>query len=226
MRYLLIICLLTILYCPAAGAVDTAPAGTAALVNGAVITAADFRAELDRELRLRKKSEKEMDSIAAAMLKKVALDTLIDRELLYQESRHKGVNILPSAVEAEIGKLKRQYSSEEDYKSSLAKLGLTEDIIKAQIERGMAIRGYMESEFSSKTAVTDGEAKNYYNSHQDSFLQTGQSIEGRSKTILPFEAVRDRIIKELQRERMVNEVTLCLKRLRAAAKVEIHLIEE
>jgi len=225
MRYLLFVLMLMLLIQQAARAAETAPpANTAALVNGAVITTADFRAELNRVLRLRKKSETGMEPAMLAMVKKEALDTLIGRELLYQESRRNGIAIPPATVENEIGRLRRQYANAADYQAALAKLGLNEDMIKSQIERGMAIRSFMESRFGSKTVVTEEEARSYYYSHQDSFRQAGQAGEGRPKAVLPFEAVRDRINKQLQRERAQDELTPYLKQLRDAARVEIYLV--
>jgi parvulin-like peptidyl-prolyl isomerase len=47
--------------------------------------------------------------------------------------------------------------------------------------------------------------------------------EHRPKSVLPFEEVRERAVKQLQRERMLAEVNPYLKRLRDAARVEIHL---
>lgn len=227
MRYLPIFFLVALLHSPAARAVDMAPAaGTAALVNGSVITTADYRAELDRVLRQRNITEKDMDPTALLIMKKEAMDTLIGRELMYQESCRKGGKIPPAAIEAEIVKLRKQYSSEEDYTLSLAKLGLSEDILKLQIEKGMAIQKQIESEFSSKTPVSTSEARNYYDSHQKEFLQSSKVTEGRLKVLLPFENVREKIIKQLRRERTLDDVTRYQKRLRDAARVEIHLTEE
>ncbi len=225
MRYLLFVLMSALFIQPVARAVETAPpANTAALVNGAVITTTDFRAELDRVLRLRKKGEKEMEPAMLAMVKKEALDTLIGRELLYQESRRNGIDIPSAAVDNEIARLRRHYANDGDYRAALAKLGLNEDMIKSQVERGMAIQSYIESKFGSKTTITEDEVRSYYDSHQDSFRQAGQAGEGRSKAVLPFETVRDRISKQLQRDRTLNELNPYLKQLRDAARVEIYLV--
>lgn len=225
MRYILFVLMSALFIQPVARAGESAPpTNTAALVNGAVITTADFRAELDRVLRLRNKSETGMEPAMLAMVKKEALDTLIGRELLYQESRRNGISIPPAAVDNEVGRLRRHYASDGDYRAALAKLGLNDDMIKSQVERGMAIQSFIESKFGSKTTVTDDEARSYYDSHQDSFRQAGQAGEGRSKAVLPFQAVRDRISKQMQRERTLDELNPYLRQLRDAARVEIYLV--
>lgn len=227
MRYVLIFCISALFPFTAAGSGDSAPAaGTAALVNGTVITVADYRSELNRVLRLRKRSASDMEQTALSILKKETLDTLIGRELMYQESVRKGLKIAPATIETEIAKLRKQYPDENEYRSSLTKLGLSEEILKAQIEKGMAIQKLIESEFITKPAVSESDARIYYDGHQKEFLQASKATEGRLKVVLPFETVRDRIIKQLQRERTLDLVTRYQKKIRDAAKVEIHLTEE
>ncbi len=310
--------IILLITCSVACAVDS-PAGTAALVNGAVITTAEFRGELARSLRRSKKNEQDLDPATLALTKNEALETLIGRELLYQESQRIGVKIQDAEVEAEISKLRKQFPSEADFNASLGKLDLSRESIKSQVKRGMAIQTLIDSRFSAKTAVNESEAKSYYGAHQDDYIQPAQvrlshilvksgtlvnesgntpartkienlhrrisdgedfallareSDDGKSsaiggdlgyftpgqlgksmeaaafsletgqispivedrfgyhilkvtercpKRILPFEEVRDKISKKLQRERISGEVTLYLKRLRGAARVEIHL---
>jgi peptidyl-prolyl cis-trans isomerase C len=297
-------------------------ANTAALVNGAVITKESFRGELARILRLRKKTEQELDSPTLALTKKEALETLIGRELLYQESLREGFTVRGIDVDAEVEKLRKEFSSEEDFNTSLGKLDLSKEAIRSQIRRGMAIQALIDSKFSAKTAVTESQARNYYDNHQDLYIQPAQvrlshilvkfgalvsnsgtttardmiedirrrlsqgedfallareSDDSRSNTIggdlgyfmsgqleknmetaafslevgqissivednfgyhilkvterrpqsvFPFDTVKERISKQLQRERIFNEVAPYLKRLRKAAAVEIHLTDE
>lgn len=228
MRYLLIVCLLLLLPCPSARALDGAPAAdTAVLVNNAVITTADFQTELERVVRQRKKIEKEFNPNALALLKKESLETLIGRELLYQESKRKGIHIAPSAVELEITRLRNQYSKEADYKSTLASLGMTEDRIRTQVERGMAIQAFIDTTFKTRVTVTESDARYYYNTHQAAYAKPQVQPAGpQAESIYPFEEVREKITRQLQRERTVDEVTRYLKHLRDTARVEIHMTEE
>ena len=308
--------------CSTASAADVPPADTAALVNGAVITTAEYKGELARTLRLRKKTEPDLDPTLLAQTKKEALDTLIGRELLYQESLRAGIRIKDAEVEAEIAKLRGQFPGEEEFNASLGKLALTRVEIMTQIKRGMAIQSLIDSRYSAKMLVTELEARNYYDLHQDAYSQPVQvrlshilvkpgtqvtvsgttparkKIEGlqrrivqgedfvllakesddsesstkggdlgyftpgqlgkkleeaafslavgqvsaiiedrfgyhilkvterRPKTVLPFDQVREKVSKQLQRERILAAVTPYLKQLRTAAAVEIHLAGE
>jgi parvulin-like peptidyl-prolyl isomerase len=314
--------LAVLLCCTTAIAADIPPADTAALVNGAVITTAEFRGELARVLRQRKKTEQDLDTASLALTKKEVFETLVGRELLYQESLREGIRIQDVEVDAEISKLRKQFPREEDFNASLGKMDLSREAVSSQIRRGMAIQAMFDIKFSAKAAVTENEARNYYNSHQDVYkqpaqlrlshilvkfgtvvnssgkiserskieeihrqilqgadfallakesddskssliggdlgyftpgqlgkslesvafsLETGQVstivedrfgfhilkvTERRPESVFPFDEVRERISKQLQRERMLAEVTPYLKRLREVARVEIHLTGE
>lgn len=312
--------ILAILVCwSVAFAGDAVPTDTAALVNGALITTAEYRGELARILRLQKKTEHDLDPIRLAQTKKEALDTLIGRELLYQESLREGILIKDTDVDAEIATLRSQFPGEAEFNVSLGKLALSREALMMQIRRGMAIQALIDSRYRAKLVVTDVEARNYYDLHQDAYSlpvqvrlshilvkpgmvvtgsgktpartkiediqrrilqgedfallsvesddasssakggdlgyftpgQLGKKLEStafllavgqvsaivedrfgyhilkvterRPKTVLPFEEVRERVSKQLQRERVLAEVTPYLKRLRETARVEIHL---
>ena len=310
-----------LLFCSAAFAADAPPAGTAALVNGAVITTAQYRGELARVLRLRKKMEHDLDPSTRAATKKEALETLIGRELLYQESQRSGIKIKDSEVDAEIASLRKQFPSENDFNNSLGKMELSTEAVKTQIRHGMAIQALTDSRFAARLVMTEKELFNYYEIHQDSFAlpaqfrlshilvkhgdvvsnsstttarsridalnkrliqgedfallaresddsassgkggdlgyfsagqldrklesaafvlaagQTSQVVEDRfgyhilkvterqPRKIPSFENVREKVRKQLLRERLTAEMTPYLKRLRDSAKVEIHLTE-
>jgi peptidyl-prolyl cis-trans isomerase C len=149
-------------------------ADMAALVNGAAITTADFRGELARILRIRKKTEQEVDPTKLALTKKEALETLIGRELLFQESQREGIRVQDSDVYAEIAKLRRQFPREEDFNASLGKLDLSREAVQSQIKREMAIQALIDSRFSANTFVKESEALDYYINHQDAYIQPVQ----------------------------------------------------
>jgi len=303
-------------------AADTPRTATAALVNGAVISTADYRGELARVLRMRKKTEANLEPATLAMTKKEALETLIGRELLYQQSLKDGISIPDEEVQAEISKLRGQFPSEADFNASLVKLGLSRETVMSHIKRGMAIQALTDSKFGARTAIEESEARGYYDSHHREYLrpvrvrlshilvrfdtvagnpekarararvealsrrisegedfallagesddsanvanggdlgyftpgQLGKNMEAAAfslgvgqvsaivedrfgyhilkvterspEEVLPFEEVREKISKQLRRERLQAEVSSYLKRLREAARVEIHLAAE
>jgi peptidyl-prolyl cis-trans isomerase C len=185
----------------------------AALVNGMVITSADFYNELHRVERLHGVNKKSPDPAESARNKKQVLENLISRELLYQEAVKRGIKVPERIVSEEVVKLKKQFPKEAEYNNTLGKMGLSEPAIRTQIERGMAVQQFIDNEFSKKVHVSEDEIGSYYNSHRDDLK-------------VPLASVREKIRQILEREKAAETLAPYLKRLREAAKVEILLNED
>lgn len=184
----------------------------AALVNGAVITGADYHDELQRVERLRGVDKKSPDPAESARNRKQALESLIARELLYQEAGKRGIKIPEKAVNEEVDKLKKQFSGEDEFNTTLGKMGLSEPTVRAHIERGMAVQRFIDDEFTKKVRVSEDEIGSYYESHRNDLKE-------------PLTSATEKIRQTLRREEATRKLTLYLKRLREKALVEI-LLEE
>jgi peptidyl-prolyl cis-trans isomerase C len=186
--------------------------GKAALVNSAVITGEDFHNELQRVERLRGVDKKSHDPAESARNRKQALESLIARELLYQEAGKRGIKIPEKVVAEEVDKLKKQFPKEAEFNTTLGKMGLSEPAVRKQIERGMAVQQFIDDEFTKKIRVSEDEIASYYEGHQDDLKE-------------PFASAREKIRQILLREEATSKLTLYLKRLREKAVVEIMLEE-
>jgi peptidyl-prolyl cis-trans isomerase C len=142
-----------------------------AVVNGAVITKAQF----DREFNLGKRrfhmQGKSLDDSTASAIRKETLERLIEAELLYQESQKKGINADKADLDE---RLKERFPDEAEFKKICKRMNLTEDGLKSQFLRGMAIQALIEQELAQKIEVSDKETKEYYDSHKESFHQLEQ----------------------------------------------------
>jgi peptidyl-prolyl cis-trans isomerase C len=151
------------------------PADKAAIVNGVPID----RAEFDGELLMVQKAilgyGKPITANKAASLQKEVLESMVRREILYQESRKSGINPDENAVDKEIKALKQQFSSEAEYKNELSRRNIPEEILRARIERNSAVQQYIERQFAAKVTVTDSEMVSYYQGHIDLFTQPLQA---------------------------------------------------
>lgn len=193
-------------------AADDPALGKAALVNGAVITGADFHNELQRVERLRGVDKKGHDPAESARDRKQALESLIARELLYQEAGKRSIKIPEKAVNEEVDKLKKQFSGGYEFNTTLGKMGLSEPSVRAQIERGMTVQRFIDDEFTKKVRVSDDEISSYYEGHRNDLKE-------------PLASATEKIRQILRREEATRKLTLYLKRLREKAVVEI-LLEE
>ena len=107
-------------------------------------------------------------------IKKEVLENLINRELFYQESQRQGIIVDEAAVNEQLRKLKERFPSEAEFKSALSKANLSEDALKSQFKRGMAIQRFIDKQFVQKITVSDKDSKAYYDSHPDLFKQPEQ----------------------------------------------------
>ncbi|MGD8985334.1 MAG: peptidylprolyl isomerase [Desulfobacteraceae bacterium] len=145
-----------------------------AIVNGSVIT----QEELDREVNLVRQRfanmGRPMGEVQLIAIRGQVLETLIGRELLYQEGQKKGIKIKKERLEAEYEGLKKRFPSEEEFKSRLSTMEISETEVKSQIERGLLIQELIDTQIIEKVVVPEKEVKGYYDSHPDSFKQPEQ----------------------------------------------------
>jgi len=109
-----------------------------------------------------------------SQIKKEVLENLINRELLFQESQRKGIEVDEAAINEQVMTLKKRFPSEAEFKSALMKANLSEAAIKAQIKRGLAIQQFIDAHIAQKAAVSDQEIKAFYESRPALFKQPEQ----------------------------------------------------
>ncbi|MGD1967673.1 MAG: peptidylprolyl isomerase [Desulfobacterales bacterium] len=151
-----------------------APAGKAAVVNGVPISKDDFDRELDFFIKRANMRGQQVPEAQMGMMKNQVLDSLIDRELLYQESKKKGIKVDPKEVSDQFQQIKQRYPSEDEFKKLLGEMDLTVSDVKNQIERGMAIQQLLDQEVTTKIKIGDEEVKSYYDANPQLFQQPEQ----------------------------------------------------
>jgi peptidyl-prolyl cis-trans isomerase C len=145
-----------------------------AVINGVVISQKQFNKELTIHLDRISRQGQQMSDAQMAELKKNVLEGLIEREVLYQESQKTGIKITDQAVDEQLAAIKKRFPSEEEYKKALSAMNLTEDEVKAQIARGLAIRELINQEIMNKITISDEESKAYYDANPQFFKQPEQ----------------------------------------------------
>jgi peptidyl-prolyl cis-trans isomerase C len=150
------------------------PEGKVAVVNGSVITLADFDREMGRVQQRLFGRGKPPGGSQLSEIKKEVLENLINHELIYQESQKKGITIDEAAVDEQMKKWKGRFSSEAEFKSWLSKENLSEAAIESRFKRNMAIQQFIDKEFVQRITVSDEESKTYYDSNPDLFKQPEQ----------------------------------------------------
>ena len=170
------IMLLTLILMPAFAwaAEKKAPGDKVAVVNGVTINQGTYDRELNFFVRRAATGGKQIPDTQMAQMKNEVLESLIERELLFQESKKKGIQVKSEAVSNQLQKIKQRYPNPEEFKKLLSSMGLTESDVLSQIARGMAIQELIDKEVAEKIKVSDEETKSFYDRNPQLFQQPEQ----------------------------------------------------
>lgn len=94
-----------------------------------------------------------------------AVDVLIDRALLYQDSYATGIRVEPTEVETVIEKNIEQFGSKKKFEAELKKSGLTLKRFKHRIIQQKAINEHIQSGLVQQSRYSEKELRTYYDDH-------------------------------------------------------------
>jgi peptidyl-prolyl cis-trans isomerase C len=159
---------------PALATETKSPSDKAAVVNGVVISQKELSKELDFNLQRFSRQGMQLSKEQMAKLKNEVLENLIDREILYQESQKSGIKVDKKKIDEELSAVKKRFPTESEYKKALSTMKLSEDDIKKQITKKLAINQLIDLKIAKKIVVTDKETKTFYDTNPDLFKQPEQ----------------------------------------------------
>ncbi len=148
---------------------DGASGDKAAIVNGTVITRAEYDTETSRFERQMTMSGQTPDPNQVAEMKKMVLDGLIGRELLRQQTAKLGVKADDAEVNQQIDELKKRFPSEDEFKKALEKMNLTEESLKSQFSQELSIKKMVDQQVGAQVTITPEETRKFYDSNPDVF---------------------------------------------------------
>ncbi len=140
-----------------------------AIVNGKDIPKDEFEREISRIKNQVSAQGGEIGESEMAEIKKQVMENLIGMELLYQNSIEKGVTADQASIDDEWAKITSRYPDKNELKKALDDLKVTEEIIKAQIKKGLTVNKFIEQNFVEKTVIPESEAKAYYDNNAERF---------------------------------------------------------
>ena len=146
----------------------------AADINGVVISKKDLNNEYRQILKQRGTPENDVSTEQAIELKKELLDSLIDQELLYQESQKKNIVVSEETVASSIGMVKEKFESEDDYQKALIDADIQGNDLENRIKRRIAINMLVNEYIIRDIAVSDDESRIYYDAHPNDFIEPEQ----------------------------------------------------
>jgi peptidyl-prolyl cis-trans isomerase C len=189
---------------------ETKPADdNVAEVNGSVITKAEFDSEMSRVNGRLQAAGQTPSTSQREEIRKEVLKTLIDRELLLQESAKKKITVNDPSVAEQIESLKKRFPDDGKYKEWLLNMGFSEEELKSRIREEMAMKRLIDTEVVEKITVSEKEAKEYYDNNPDSFSQA-ESVRA-SHILITYGEKADASSKEAARKK-IEEIEGRLKK--------------
>jgi len=150
------------------------PSEKAAEVNGVAIFQEEHANEVNLQLEFLSEQGLLLSKEQITELKNEVLENLIDREILYQESKKTGINVNKKIVDEQLSDVKEHFQSEKEYKNALSTMELSEGDVKNQIKKSLAIGKLIEKKITQKIVVTDKETKSFYDANPNLFKRPEQ----------------------------------------------------
>ena len=150
-------------------------------VNGDIITKTELEAKQIAALRERFNSPVDAQALQNdEALKKALLEVTpellvnsIDELLLTQLGREKGYTLSDEAFGEWLTAMRKENNLQDEakFQAALKQEGMTVDVLRKQMERATIIRNVQQSEVGQKLQITEEEARQYYVSHKNEFVE-------------------------------------------------------
>ena len=142
-----------------------------AVVNGSVITKENFDREMGRVRQHFLRAGKPLTDSQIPKIKKQVIESLIDFELLYQESQKKEIKVEEAEVDVQITKMRKRFPNEVEFKNALTRMNYSESQLKAHIKKSLATQQFIGTYIAKNYTVSDQEIKDFYESNPKLFQQ-------------------------------------------------------
>ena len=178
-----------------------------ATVNGVPITREDIRQEAaiiaaDAQQRNLKWTKRQILNFSNEIV-----DTLIDRELLYQKAQQRNIKIRTPWVERALQELKTEIGSAAAYDAYLKKTGLDEEQLRDRIRKGLIVKRLLHRDILRRIKVSEAEMQAFFRRYPDYFIRKdeirvrqifiafpdGDDISGRGEALLRIQSIQGRL---------------------------------
>ena len=175
--------------------------GKAASVNGVVITHEEVNRQmfiLEQHLLSTQGTAVRPDMVPGVRAQ--IINDLIDKELLYQEAQKQKIVVDDKEVSEKMDALKNSFPSEKVFQDEMGRMNFTEETLRTQIKKDLAIQQLVEKDILVHVKVSDEDAKSFYDSHPDLFKEP-EKVRA-SHILIKAEADTDPVIKEERKKKL------------------------
>jgi len=140
-----------------------------AVVNAIPLTEADVQLEIKRiQLQAKNRRQPLDDSMMEEMRERV-IQSIINRELLYQESKARGISVDAIEIDMRMEQIKQQLSAGQEIENQVAQLGITMGAFRTLVSQATAIQKLLEMDIYTQTGVSEKEARVFFENNPQFF---------------------------------------------------------
>lgn len=178
-----------------------------AMVNGVPITRQDIQQEAaiiaaNVQQRNLKWTNKQILNFSDEIV-----NTLIDRELLYQKAQQRNIKIRSPWVERALQDLRSEIGSTSSFNAYLKKSGLNEEQLRERIRKGLIVKRLLHRDILRRIKVSEAEMQAFFRRYPDYFVRKdeirvrqilvafreGDGASARGKALLRIQSIQDRL---------------------------------
>ena len=148
---------------------DNTPDTTVVIVNDIPITETDVALEIKRILFQAKAMRQPIDESMMGSMRDKVIDSLINRELLYQRSKAKGITTDAEEIDNSIDQIKQKLEAGQSFESLLAEMGITIETMRTQVGQANAIQKLIEVVVYPKAMVSEKESRIFFENNPQYF---------------------------------------------------------
>jgi peptidyl-prolyl cis-trans isomerase C len=104
-----------------------------------------------------------------------ALDSLIDFELLYQESQARQVTVSDAAVNEDVARTKSKFPDSASFDKALKAKGITQDGLRRDTRKTLAVNRLLEGSVFRDAQVSDAQIADFYERNKEEFKHPPQT---------------------------------------------------
>lgn len=132
-------------------------------------------------------------------VKRNLLTSIINTELLYQESENKKTVVDEKEILAQFAQIRSQFQTEEEFNKSLSHELYTADELKLEIRKGKMINAFLQADVYISIKISDDDAKEFYDDNKKMFRQP-ETIKARHILIKLEQKADSETVKKAEEE--------------------------
>lgn len=178
------------------------PGKIAAKVDNRTIDMQTFEQEVAKYMMQYQGAQGKLPPAFMQQIRTQAINTLINREVLLQESEKRGIKANKEEVQKGIKSVQSRFPSMEKFQETLANLKLTQSDFERQYMQQSKIQALLDQEIISKIKIKEDEAKAYFDANSAQFDQK-EKVRARH-ILIQVEQTADEKTKAEARKKLVE----------------------